>query len=340
MLAVAGCQDGAPDGSVDPSAPTTIATSSQETVDLAYAFAPGDALSYRLDLTQHLVLDTEGTASAVTGQDVPGSADVEISGTGDFTYTVDTGPRTGTFSILVEGVFEDVTVSGTADGEPVDAPEDLGGIGSLGSVSRTLVVDETGAIVDEGGEESDVMEVAGSALAGLSGDIGGLMGPVLPADPVSTGSTWTEIRSEPTLGEEAVETTVAATLTGTGTEQGVEALVIETESSSTEGAVDLSSFFAEFFGAFSTQGTGPTTTIGADMQAMMDQLVFRILFEPGSGAGTAWFDAETGRVLRWEQTASDRTAMEVALPDEETGQLQSFDMTLVTDQELVYTLAG
>lgn len=317
----------------------TGAACSGDSTTLEYGFEPGLTLTYEVHLDQQLTLATEGDSAAVASEDLPGSADVHLIGTGTFNYTFSEGPSDDTLTLAIDGSFDDVTAEGTANGEPVDDVSDIEGLGAVSPVSRTLVVDRRGAVVaDSGAERADPTAALGAPLAGIAGDFGQLVGPVLSPDAVAVGDTWSETSSEAALGEVAVESTVTATLVGQEPVNGVDTLRIDTESETTAGEVDLSGFFADFFLAFAgSDGTAPAT-LPPDVQEMVDQLVFLIRLDPSTATGTSWFDPERGHVVKATTSGGNALSMEVALPDETTGELQSFDMSLSTTQTLTYTL--
>lgn len=292
-------------------------------------------MTYQLDLTQNLVLTTEGEAAAVSSEDIPASADVEISATGNLVFRVTEGPQPDTYNIAIEGEFDEVAVEGTADGEQVDDVDQLSQLGGINPVSTVIVVDRYGRVVHEDEEEStggDPLGSSGLPLAGLTGDLTQLMGPVLPEDPVRSGDRWTHTFSDPTLADEPVETTAVGVLLGAEMVDGAEALVIETQTETEAGEVNLSEFFSQFLLAFEDDAS--SEGLGEDLE----QLVFRIVVDPSSSEGTAWFDASQGLVLRSTTSGSSNIRMEVSLPDEETGDYQDFNMALETEQSLEYNL--
>lgn len=325
------------DGSADPT--TQGSTQPPPTAQgqvLSYGFEAGDTYTYDLALDQHIVLESEGSTAAISEDDLPTSADVTVTATGKFVYEVSAGPEEGTYSVAIDGSFTDVTVDGTADGEPVDDVADIEQLGTIDPVSTVVVVDSQGRVTQGPTSPTDALGLGATPLAGLSGDLGRMVGPVLSAEPVAVGDTWTETSTDPNLGDEPVETTVIATLSGTESIDGVETLVIEVESSTGEANIDLAEFFAGFMGAF-TDPDDPQAT--ADLEEMADNIVFRITIAPSSGQETTWFDPEVGLALRSTTTGPPTVfRMEVALPDEDTGELESYDMHLDVAQTLDYTL--
>ena len=299
---------------------------------MRYGFTAGDSYTYSLDMSEHVVLDTQGVASAVTDQQIPGTADVQIDATGTFVYTVAAGTDPGTYQLTIEGDFSDIGVSGTADGQKVTQPSDLPGLGSISPVSKTIVVDSRGQVLDQSQDPQDLFGLGGTPLASLSGDLGQFVGPVLPADPVAQGDTWNLEYSNPDLGDEPVKTSTTATLSGTETVDGVDTVVISSETKTDQGTVDLADFFKGFLGAFGGGSTPDSTSL-----PNLDQLVFRITTAPSTGNSQSWFDPGRGLVVRSTSSGPTSLTMDVSLPGD-NGDLNQFTMNLDTQQELDYRL--
>jgi hypothetical protein len=326
LIVVGGCT--LDDGGVPTPAPTGT---SPEGVVLAYALAPGMVLVYDLELVQRLVLSTEGESAAVVDEDLPEEADLTITAPGRLTFTISDGPDDETYRVDIEGEFGDVEVDGTADGEEVDDPSDIEQLGAIQPVAATMVVDARGRVVDD---PSAAAPAPAAPLSGLTGDLSRFVGPVLPDGPVAEGDSWTDTHSELVLGDEPVERTVTGTLAALETNGGVETMVIETESRTSAAEVDLAEFFAEFLVALAEESADAPD----DVDRMLEQLVFRILIEPATSGATTRFDAARGVVIGSTTSGSTRLSMEAALPDEETGDIQRFDMRLDTDQTIEYSL--
>lgn len=296
-------------------------------VDLAYAFETGSVLVYEVDLHQDLTFETQGEVAAVVDDDLPASADVTIEATGELAFTVSDGPEDGTYRLDVEGDFDDVTVTGTADGEEVTDPADVEQFGTIQPIANSMVVDSRGRVVAEGPE----LPSPAAPLSGLTGDLGGFFGPVLPEGPVFEGQSWTETYAAQVLGEEAAERTVTGGFSREESER-LEVVVVETESV-TEGAeVDLTAFFEEFLLALAEDAVDDTATVDPD------QVAFRITIEPTDSEGTAHLDASRGLVVNSISTGSTSLQMDVALPDQDTGDIQEFVIHLETRQTIEYSL--
>lgn len=315
------CEDGAPGPTDSPPATTAIvSTTAQDLVDLSYSFEPGEVLVYDVDLDQRMSVMTEGDSEAA---DMPAGADLTVRGAGQFSYEVSAGPREGTYRLTITGEFSDLSVEGTLDGEPVDDPAEAGDLGIGQPVAGEIVVDGQGRPVDSE-PESEL------AVAEISADLARFPGPVLPSNPVSIGESWEVSHSETALGSVPVETTVTGSIVGTESVDGAEALVVDTESATSEGEVDLSAFYRDFLGGVGGE-EAPTEAL--------EDIVFRILVDAGAGTTRALLDRETARVIQATREASNALTMETALPDEATGVPTTFDMRLETEQSIVYRLA-
>jgi hypothetical protein len=90
--------------------------------------------------------------------------------------------------------------------------------------------------------------------------------------------------------------------------------------------MDLSEFFSGFLGSFQEGGEGA------------DGVVFRIDTEPSASEAISVLDPETGEVIRSTVSGPAALTMRVALPDEETGSLEEFTVSLQTSQTTSYSL--
>lgn len=306
---------------------------SAETMSLSYTLEPGTELVYDVDLRQRLSLTTEGEAAAVVDENLPATADVTVTAAGQLKFAISAGSGEGTYLVDIQGEFPDVTVEGIADGETVDDPDDIDQLGTIEPVVATVVIDPRGRLVTDGGGRNAPL-AAGAPLTGLTGDLSQFVGPVLPEAPVAVGETWSETHSEPVLGDQPVERTVTGTLAGSEEVDGTETAVIETETSTAAAQVDLADFFGEFLTALAEESAEDAE----DLDRPLEELVFRIAIDPSTSQATTWLDAEAGVVMRSSTSGTTHLVMAVALPDEDTGEIQRYDMTLDTEQSIDYLL--
>lgn len=325
LLGVVACTD-------DGGAPTTSDVSGPDTtvpvrLSHVYRFEPGGPLVYRLELSRHLTYTTTGASDAVADQELPESADVRIEASGQVTYVFEEGESPGTYLVTIRGEYDTVAVEGTVDGEAVDDPAAVEALVTLDPVAAVMVVDERGRVVDPPTQQETL---EGPSLPGSGSEMAAFMGPILPADPIGMGESWNETFTEMAMGAAPVETSLEGRLVGPETVDGQETLRFENESATEAGEIDLADFYREFFAGFADEGEVDP--------AVLEGLVFRIMIEPSVSEMTGWLDPEGGTVIRATRTASSRTSMEVALPDEVTGELERFDMSLGIDQTLDYRL--
>lgn len=318
--------------------PTTAAPDPSEPEVLGYDFKVGDTHTYEVVLNQRIQLESEGSSEAVADEALPANLDVTVDAQGTFEYSVAEGPDADTYSVAIEGSFSEVGVSGTADGEPVDDPADIESLGVIQPVSTVVLVDRQGRVRQDPANPTVPMGLGATPLTGLAGDLGQWVGPLLGAEPVEVGATWTEVSEDALMGDEPVSTTVTGEVTGTEEMEGVETLVIASEAATGEATIDLSGFFAEFLTAFADPEDPERQAALADA---IEQLVFEIVIEPSTTGSTAWFDPSEGLARRYQLDGSPTVFhMDVAIPDEETGELESFAMELSVTQSIDYTLAG
>lgn len=324
LTLVGGCTE---DGEPSPSTPVTTPASSTTEVprqEYSYGFEVGQVLDYRLDLQRRIVLDSGGTSVEAVAGDLPGQADVTVSASGLFTYTIRQGPQEGTYLLTIEGEYDEMEVSGTIDGETVDDPGEIGELSSLGPESTTLVVDSAGHVLEPvwGGAPNR------SPTPGTSGGAAGFMGPILPPDPLGTGETWGETFTEMAMGAAEVEGVLEGSLTGPA--EGDE-VIFENVKTTAAGEIDMAPFYRDFLLA---------TAEGGEEIEGLDQLVFRIGVDPGYARTIGRFDPESGLPLHTTVESTSRTATESTLPDPDTGELQRFEMSIGIEQSTTYELVA
>ncbi len=338
--------------SADESATTTSATVSEQTTTtpgqqpeptlLSYTLEPGSSFTYEVDLDQQIDLTSEGDGAAVGDEEIPAQMSISLTGTTTFTHSVSEGPEPGTYEVRIEGEFDDLSVAGTVGGEPVESDE-VPEVAEMAPIDATIIVDEHGNPVSRGAEQGDF----GGALSGLGGlgdispgpDLGRLVGPPLPEEPVTVGDTWSDTIETPMLmgGEgESITTETTSELTGTDSIAGVDVLVIETQMVTSMIEFDLGEFLVGFFSEFAPEDASPEDT--AELDALMEDL--RLLFNIDETVEemTTWFDADAGVARQAEFVSSTHMTMDVNMPDETTGEMAGFTLDMTVDQTTIHRL--
>ena len=347
-LALTACNAGSGSEATITSAAADTATTSTtvpapEAVLLSYTLASGDEFNYEVALDQHIEMTASGDASLMGGEEVPGDASVDVTGTAILTHVVSEGPEPGTYEVHITGEFADVSVTGTIDGESVES-EQAPDFASLDPIDVTVVVDEQGNLIQAGPEGGD------DPLGGMFGDLGALggggpapgldpgqfIGPPFSDEEVAVGDTWTDEVESPGLGEDSIVTSITSTVTGIEELDGTEVHVIETSSTTSLIEFDLAEFFAGMFGAFAPEDASAEET--AELEAMLDQLEFLIRVDGATADSRTWFDAEAGISRQSETSSAADITMDLNLPDEETGEMVSFVMEMGLDQDVTFRL--
>jgi hypothetical protein len=312
-----------------------------EAVLLSYSLSDGDQFSYEVGLDQHIEMTATGE-STFMGEDVPGSASVDIAGTATFTHVVSAGPQPGTYEVHITGDFADVTVTGDVDGERVDSA-DIPDFAAPEPVDVTVVVDEQGNIVPQGPEGEGPLGDMFGGMGGLGGshpapglDPGQFIGPPLSDEEVAVGDTWTEEIETPGLDDEPVVTSITSTVTGVEDLEGTEVLVIESNATTSLIEIDLAELFTGMFGAMATEGATPEET--AEFEAMMEQMRFLMTVDDTTADSRTWFDASAGVAKQSETTSGTSISMDLNVPDDQTGQMAGFIMDMTLDQDVTYRL--
>jgi hypothetical protein len=322
---------------------STSAPSSTEAALLSYSLTAGDEFQYEVGLDQHIELEASGDAAAMGEEEIPGEAVVDIAGTAVFTHTVADGPEEGTYEIHIVGEFDDVSVTGTVDGEPVDSSE-VPDFASMEPVDVTVVVDEQGNVISAGGEDIE------DPLGGMFGELGSMgssapapgldpgqfFGPLFSDDEVAVGDTWSDEIETPGLGDEPVVTSITSTITGVEQFDGAEVYVIDTTSTTSPIEFDLAEFFRGMFGAFIPEEATAEET--AEFEELMSQLKFLMSIDGTTADGTSRFDAGAGVARQSEISAGTHIVMDMMIPDDTTGEMIAFQMEMTIDQGITYHL--
>ena len=322
---------------------TTTAPPAVEAVLLTYSLTAGDVFQYEVGLDQHIEIEASGDATAMGEEEIPGEASVDIAGTAVFTHTVADGPEAGTYEIQITGEFEDLSVTGTVDGAPVDSSE-VPDFAAMEPIDVTVVVDEQGNVISAGGEEIEdpfaglfggLESMGGNAPApGL--DPGQFFGPLFSDEEVAVGDTWSDEVETPGLGEEPVVTSVTNTVTGVEQFDGGDVFLIETASSTSPIEFDLGEFFRGLFGAFIPEEA--TAEESAEFEELMSQLRFVVNIDDTTADGTSRFDPEAGIIRGSDITAGTHIGMDMMIPDDTTGEMIAFQMEMTIDQDVSYDL--
>ena len=128
-------------------------------------------------------------------------------------------------------------------------------------------------------------------------------------------------------------TTIESTVTGTDEVDGNEVLVIETNTAVSPFSLDLGEFLAGFLGGLGGEGED-----GAEVDEMLDQIVFEIQVDNAGGDSTALFDPGAGVTRTFDITSAATIGLEVNVPDEATGELVGGSVDMTLDQHMTYTL--
>jgi hypothetical protein len=347
-LVVAACGGGTASSTTAAPAPEQTSTTpppAAEAVLLSYTLTAGDEFHYEVAIDQHIEMSAEGDAAVMGEEEMPGSASIDLSGTGNFTQVVSAGPSEGTYEVHLTGEFSDVSVTGTVDGEPVDSSE-VPEFAAIEPIDVTFVVDEQGKVVGDGADADDSMAGMlgglgalgeGGAVPGL--DFGQFIGIPLSDQEVTVGDTWTEEVEIPgMMAEEPIVTTITSEVTGVDEVAGAEVFVIATETATSPIEFDMAEFFAGMFGAFTPQDA--TEEEVAEMEAMLAELRFLISIEGSISESTTLFDPEAGLARQVDTTGATDISMDMNVPDEETKDMVGFVMNMNLDQVVSFKLTS
>lgn len=351
VLVVAACGgEGSPDsteGSPD------VTQAAPEAVQLSYSLEAGSTLTYEVDMDQSIQMDIEGdpTALAEPGdEDFPETMDIRMTGTSTFTHSVADGPEPGTYEITITGDFSELDISGTIDGEDITdgddpaIPDDFTG---MEPVETTIIVDQQGNVIpsEDGGMGDELfgdlgglggLDMLGS-LGAAAGSPGQFVGPPLTEEEVTVGDSWSETIEVPTLpGSDPIVTNVDSEVVSSEDLDGVAVLVIETNTSTSAIEFDFAEMIVGFMTAFVPEDASDEEL--AEIEALTEQLKFAFSVDPSAAEMTTWFDAAAGVTRQADVATDSHVVMDIAMPDETTGELVELAMDMTIDSTIVYRL--
>ncbi|HEU4320209.1 MAG TPA: hypothetical protein VFS66_09015 [Acidimicrobiia bacterium] len=350
-LVVAACSpDSASEGS-STTAPVATTSPAPEAVLLSYTLEPGSSFSYEVDMDQSIQMEVEGNPAALAqaeGEEFPESMDLQMVGTTTFIHSVADGPEDGTYEITITGDFSDLEVTGTINGEDVAGndtmiPEDFTG---MEPIEKTIIVDEQGNVItpeDEFGGDifGDLGGMGGLGMLedfGAGGSPGQFIGPPLSDEPVTVGDTWTNTFELPMMpgGGEEISTTIVSEVVSSEQREGVEVFVIETTTSTSAIEFDFAEILIGFMTAFVPEGA--TDEELAEMEALTESLKFAFSVDPTEVDMTTWFDPEAGHAVEAHMINDSHVVMDIAMPDEVSGELVEVLMDMTIGSDVTYRL--
>lgn len=314
---------------------TTVPSSVPDAVALSYTLASGQVYVFEVDMEGSVEMTSTGDPDAMGEGDLPGEAAFQISGTAVITYEVSDGPEAGTFTVKITGDWSDLVFSGTVDGEPIDE-DDPPGFADMDPVDVTIVVDANGRPIQEGSDGFDDLFGGFGAFEDLlSGgfNLGSFFGPPFSDGEVTVGDTWTETVDVPGMGDDVFTTEIRSRVARTESLGGVEVFVIDTVTDTPLIEFDLAEMIIGMFEAFLQFGN-PTAEELAEFYEMAEQIRFAFRIEPATTTMTTWFDNEAGITRQLEIDGSVSMAFDLAMPDEDTGEVAAFALELKTTQSV------
>jgi hypothetical protein len=323
--------------------PSTTPEPEVEAVLLSYTLEPGTTFEYEVDIDQDIELTTSGDTSQLGEEDMPGEAQINLTGTTTFTHSVADGPEPGTYAVTITGEFSDLAFSGTVDGESVEQ-SDIPEMAQMEPVEMTVIVDEQGNIIPEsnpGLGEDFLGQFGGLDMLGQMGSVnpGQFVGPPLTEDEVTVGDTWSETIETPTMPDaDPVTTLIESEVVGAETLEGNEVFVIQTTTTTSPIEFDLAELLIGFMTAFVPEETTPEEQ--AELDAIIEQLKFAFSVDESVGELTTWFDHDEGVARQADLANTTHMVMDVAIPDEATGEMVAFGVDMTIGQSISYRLVG
>ena len=268
---------------------------------------------------------------------------LKVSGPTTVTYAVADGPEPDTYELTITSDLSGLEFDIRIDGESAET-DDLPDFADLEPQATTIVVDKQGKPVDGGADLPDDM------FGDLFGDFGGMMGdmgsgnfnptqffgPALPDEDVKVGDSWTETTEIPLFGEDKATTTVSSTIDRMEELNGTDVMVIETVVATSEIHFDMAEFLLALFEGFIPED--PSEEDLAMLEQLKDEMRFLFNVDAAESNMTTWFDPEAGIALQSRLDGDSRMAMDINVPDEESGEMMAFTLDMSISQDMTYRL--
>ncbi len=298
-------------------------------MELAYAYHPGEDISYRFTASIDMTADMSGAGADLMGG--PMVARMDISGTGDF--SVADGSEPGTRAITASFDFDELEVRElTIGGEDMSDDVALAGLGDLASADTyfpevTVVVDEHGNVLSIGVDGTDLpVEMLGGDLMGGFGDLMGptsLFGPAFPEGELTVGSEWSSEDGYETPFFGPTHVTSDFRVTRGVVIEGHSMFLIESTTHMARVDVDL----MEAFGQMAADDAGAMTAL------IPSDFGMQITIETSPIRSATWFDATAGLVTDSTTEMHMDMSMRIEMPGQGN---QSVDMSMDATVGLEY----
>ncbi len=343
-LLLAACGGGSVDATSTTAAPTTTTLPAPEAMEIAYKLEAGKSYTFELDMNQTMEMTTTGDAAAMAEEELPGEMKITVSGPTQVTYAISDGPTDGTYEITITSDLSGLDFDITLDGETAEADE-IPDFAELEPQATTIVVDEHGK--PSGGDSQIPDDMFGGLfgdMGGMMGDVGGSMfnpaqffGPALTDEEVEVGDTWTETTEIPLMGEDAATSTVTSTIDRMEDLDGTSTMVIETVVANSEIRFDMAELLLAMFEGFMDPEQASEEDL-AMLEQFRDQIRFLFTVDASEVNMTSWFDPEAGMTLQSRLAGDTHMAMDVNVPDDETGEMMAFTLDMSMTQDMTYRL--
>ncbi len=344
-LLLAACGGGSIDATTTTTTqPTTTTIPAPEAMQIAYKLEAGESYTFELEMNQTMEMTTTGNSAALEQEDLPGEMKMTVSGPTQVTYTVADGPEPGTYEVTISSDLSGLEFDITVDGESAE-PGEIPDFAELEPQAATVIVDEHGKPI--GSDD----ETPGDMFGGLFGDLGGMMGdtgasmfnpaqffgPALTDEEVEVGDTWTETTEIPLFGEDSASSTVTSTIDRIEELGGTQVMVIETVIANSEIRFDMAELLLAMFEGFMDTENASEEDL-AMIEQFRNEMRFLFIVDAAESNMTSWFDPEAGMTLQSQVAGDTRMAMDVNVPDDETGEMMAFTLDMSITQDMTYRL--
>ncbi len=339
LLGLAACAPAGEATAPDPAppSPTTATTDHPEPAALLqYDFPAGHEAVYDVTVTQNIAFEARGDAPGLGDESLPIDADLVTESTGQAVHAFSPGSRPDAVDMRISARFPDTRVSGTVNRRIVDSLEE-GGLESelarIDPVDVLLTVSPSGKVLARSDGDERVVGAGLAALTGLTNDV--FARPVGPAFPtnreLAIGDTWESVEERPGQSGPVI---VRATSEIVDVIDG--RYLIHTVTTTDAYTVDFSDEFRQLYLRFAEVAEGDE--VPAELQERLDAIEFSITVHESTIRDETEFDAVTGTVVTSGQRVRLKLSMTFRSPDESSGDITGFDITLDISQAAMFRL--
>ena len=330
------------DGNTPEDIAPTLSGGSGRAFDVGYDYLAGSQSTYRLAVTQDISFSVVGDESGLAGDDaLPEQGRVVTDALTDIVYLISGDSTDQAITMDINATFPDLTTTAVVDGIELDPEvydELTRALAAIQPIDFRVGVNDRNAVLTTGGVGGlDVLSGEVGALTSLSNNqLSRPLGPVFPEDrKLKVGQEWRlETSEDGPDGPIVVSTTYR--VEETVEVDGRPHLLISSSTQTDGFELDFSEVFQSLFAGFASDESG-----GEPTEAALDQYAeirFVVDVQPSTGVAETLYDLERRQVVSSDQDSSVELEWLLQTPDEATGEIAGFELSLQINQNTAFAL--